>query len=188
MYNWFPGHSASQGIFCVPPTYGARKRKHTHTKAFIYTALCVRGYRVSLLNFAWNRRTGLESVYVVCMFSTNSLLIYNGVTLLSCVHLLLFAECFFLFLFAIFILIIFLLSFFSFSFCSAVLGSMNSAIEVKDTPSEDLSLDEDYLGKILFDVIVFICFVFSLFPMDCVTLFTIPNHFAKFSLFPICRC
>lgn len=31
--------------------------------------------------------------------------------------------------------------------CSAVLGSMNSAIEVKDTPSEDLPLDEDYLGE-----------------------------------------
>ena len=56
-----------------------------------------------------------------------------------------------LFVFAVLIIfILFFLSFFSLSHCSAVLGSMNSAIEVKDTPSEDLSLDEDYLGKFLF--------------------------------------
>lgn len=34
-----------------------------------------------------------------------------------------------------------------FLYSSAGLGSMNSAIEVKDTPSEDLPLDEDYLGE-----------------------------------------
>ena len=57
-----------------------------------------------------------------------------------------------LFVFAVLIIFIlfFLSFFFSLSHCSAVLGSMNSAIEVKDTPSEDLSLDEDYLGKFLF--------------------------------------
>ena len=38
----------------------------------------------------------------------------------------------------------------------AVLGSMNSAIEVKDTPSEDLPLDEDYLGKLCFYFIIMV--------------------------------
>lgn len=31
---------------------------------------------------------------------------------------------------------------------------MNSAIEVKDTPSEDLPLDEDYLGKLLCGLVI----------------------------------
>ena len=34
-------------------------------------------------------------------------------------------------------------------YSSAVAGSMNSAIQVNDTPAGDLPLDEDYLGKLI---------------------------------------
>ena len=52
-------------------------------------------------------------------------------------------------------------AFFHHSF--AVLGSMNSAIEVKDTPSEDLPLDEDYLGKLCFYFIIMVKYLLWLF-------------------------
>ncbi len=90
--------------------------------------------------------------------SVNSLLIYNGVTPLSCAFViyLLNVLCYLCLLFRLFLFLLFFFFLFFLSHCSAVLGSMNSAIEVKDTPSEDLSLDEDYLGKFLFVLVVLI--------------------------------
>lgn len=84
-------------------------------------------------------------------------------------------------MFVIFIFIIFILfsslSFFFLSHCSAVLGSMNSAIEVKDTPSEDLSLDEDYIGKFLFALVALISFVLlSFLFMDYTAFYQLLMH------------
>jgi hypothetical protein len=54
---------------------------------------------------------------------------------------------------------------------------MNSAIEVKDTPSEDLSLDEDYIGKFLFALVALISFVLlSFLFMDYTAFYQLLMH------------